>query len=36
MLGKPKKPPNAYFCYILSKKNNKDPDIAGQVWQTNF
>ncbi|XP_033175403.1 transcription factor A, mitochondrial [Bombus impatiens] len=32
MLGKPKKPPNAYFCYILSKKNNKDPDIAGQEW----
>ncbi|XP_033304836.1 transcription factor A, mitochondrial-like isoform X2 [Bombus bifarius] len=32
MLGKPKKPPNAYFCYISSKKNNKNPDMTSKEW----
>lgn len=36
MLGKPKRPLNAYFCYMSSRKNNKNPDMTNKVWQTNF
>ncbi|XP_071856463.1 mitochondrial transcription factor A isoform X2 [Bombus fervidus] len=32
LLGKPKKPPNAYFCYLVSKKIEKDPNITNKEW----
>lgn len=32
ILGKPKKPPNTYLLYILSKKNEKDPNISFKDW----
>lgn len=32
MLGKPKKPPNAYFCYLTSKRNDRDPNITNKEW----
>ncbi|KAG6801873.1 transcription factor A, mitochondrial [Apis mellifera caucasica] len=31
-LGKPKKPPNTYLLYLLSKKNEKDPNISFKDW----
>ncbi|CAD1474734.1 unnamed protein product, partial [Heterotrigona itama] len=32
VLGKPKKPLNAYLFYLWSKRKDKDPDIPTQDW----
>ncbi|XP_060812706.1 transcription factor A, mitochondrial [Bombus pascuorum] len=32
LLGKPKKPLNAYLCYLTSKKIEKDPNMTNQEW----
>lgn len=32
VLGKPKKPLNAYFCYLTSKKNDRNPNMSHKEW----